>query len=133
MSHQNHSFDRLVEHLGVVRDPARNPLFDALFAYQDIEFYEFSKAGLEISLELLNPGTTRFDLNLQAYRRPDRLVLELEYASDLFAPASADYLLDQFLVALSELVDAPGTPVFPPTGNPAAVSAADFAFQEDLA
>jgi hypothetical protein len=103
-------------------------VFDALFAYQDLDCYELATADLTISLELLNPGTTRFDLNLQAYRRPDRLVLDLEYATDLFDLASADYLLDECLVALDELVDDPGTPVFSPSGTAAAVFAADFAF-----
>ncbi|HEY0451887.1 condensation domain-containing protein, partial [Actinophytocola sp.] len=128
LTHQGFPFERLVDRLGVPRDPARNPVFDALFAYQDLGFHELTKAGLAISVELLNPGTTRFDLNLQAYRRPDRLVLDLEYATELFDPASADYLLDQCLQALDELVEAPGTPVFSPAGTPVSVSAADFAF-----
>ncbi|MGH3860634.1 condensation domain-containing protein [Actinokineospora sp.] len=128
LTHQDYPFERLVERLGVPRDPARNPLFDALFAYQDIEFYEFAKAGLTLSLELLNPGTTRFDLNLQAYRRPDRLELDLEHAADLFDHASADYLLDQCASALDELTTAPDTPVFAPVSGATAVSAADFSF-----
>jgi amino acid adenylation domain-containing protein len=128
LTHQGFPFERLVDRLAVPRDRARNPVFDALFAYQDLDCYELTRAGLAISLELLNAGTTRFDLNLQVYRRPDRLVLDLEYARELFDPASADYLLDQCLLALGELVDDPGTPVFPATATPVSVSAADFAF-----
>jgi amino acid adenylation domain-containing protein len=128
LTHQGFPFERLVDRLAVPRDPARNPVFDALFAYQDLGCFELTMADLAISVELLNAGTTRFDLNLQVYRRPDRLVLDLEYASDLFDPASADYLLDQCLLTLDELVEDPGTPVFAPAGAPVSVSAADFAF-----
>jgi amino acid adenylation domain-containing protein len=126
LAHQDYPFDRLAENLP--RDPARNPLFDALFALQNIEFYEFSKADLALTVELENPATTRFDLNLQAYLRPDRLVLDLEYATDLFEPASADHLLDQFLVALNELVDDPRTRVFAPDHAAASLPLPDFAF-----
>ncbi|MEU5839557.1 amino acid adenylation domain-containing protein [Streptomyces diacarni] len=101
--HQAQPFDLLAGRLDAGRDPARNPLFDAFFALQNIDFYEFRKAGLELSLEMLNPGTTRFDLNLQAYLRPDRLVLNLEYAAELFDASSAQYLLDQYLQSLAEI------------------------------
>jgi amino acid adenylation domain-containing protein len=128
LTHQGFPFERLVDLLDVPRDPARNPVFDALFAYQDLGCHELTKAGLAISMELLNPGTTRFDLNLQVHRRSDRLVLDLEYARELFDPASADYLLDQCLLALDDLVDDPDTPVFTTVSTPVSVSAADFAF-----
>lgn len=112
LSYPDFPVERLAKRMGIPRDPARNPIFDAVFAYQDLEFYEFARGGLEISVELCNPGTTRYDLNLQAYRRPDRLVLDLEYAADLFTDDSAESLLDECLRALAELVDDPRTPVF---------------------
>jgi non-ribosomal peptide synthetase component F len=112
LSYSDYPVEKLAKRMGIPRDPARNVIFDAVFAYQDLEFYEFAKGGLEISVELCNPGTTRYDCNLQVYRRPDRLVFELEYATDLFAHDSAENLLDACLRALAELVGDPGTPVF---------------------
>ncbi|RSD07769.1 amino acid adenylation domain-containing protein [Amycolatopsis eburnea] len=122
LSYPDHPAEPLARRLGIARDPARNALFDAVFAYQDLEFYEFAKGGLEVSAELVNPGTTRYDLNLQAYRRPDRLVLDLEYATALFDRDSAEHLLDECLRALAELAADPRTPVFrtaPTTATPA--------------
>lgn len=112
LSYPDYPVERLAKRLGMPHDPARNAIFDAVFAYQDVEFYEFDRGGLAISVELRNPGTTRYDLNLQVYRRPDRLVLELEYASELFHRATAERLLDECVRALAELADDPGTPVF---------------------
>ncbi|SFR28059.1 amino acid adenylation domain-containing protein [Lentzea waywayandensis] len=112
LTHQDCPFEHLVKRLGVVLDPARNPLFDAVFAYQDIDFYEFDKHGLRVSAELVNPGTTRFDLNLQLYRRPDRIVLELEYAAELFRRDTAENVVSEYLATLSELIENPATPVF---------------------
>lgn len=112
LTHQDYPFEHLVKRLGVVLDPARNPLFDAVFAYQDIDFYEFAEHGLAVSAELVNPGTTRFDLNLQLYRRPDRIVLELEYAAELFRRDTAENVVSEFLATLSEIVDNPAATVF---------------------
>ncbi|WP_370963826.1 amino acid adenylation domain-containing protein [Amycolatopsis sp. cg9] len=112
LSYPDYPAELLAKRLGLARDPARNALFDAVFAYQDLEFYEFADGGVEVSAELLNPGTTRYDLNLQAYRRPDRLVLDLEYATGLFDRDSAEHLLDECLRALAELAADPRTPVF---------------------
>lgn len=128
MTHQHFPFERLVDRLGVPREPGCNPVFDALFAYQDLGCHELTAGGLAFDVELCNPGTTRFDLNLQAYRRPDALVLDLEHAADLFDLASAAYVLDQCLVALDELLADPGTPVFAPATGETSVSVADFSF-----
>jgi amino acid adenylation domain-containing protein len=124
--HQGQPFDRITQQLGLDRDPSRNPLFDAFFALQNIDLYEFGSAGLAASLELINPGTTRFDLNLQAYLRPDRLVLELEYASELFDPESAGYFLDQYVSALADIAADPRQPVRLRLTGAAAVPCPDF-------
>jgi non-ribosomal peptide synthetase component F/acyl carrier protein len=128
LTHQDFPFERLVDALGVPRDPARNPLFDTLFAYQDLGFHEFATADLAASVALVNPGTTRFDLNLQVHRRPGRLVLDLEHATDLYDTTSADYLLGECVTALTELAGGGDAPVFTPARVAVSVSAADFTF-----
>lgn len=109
LRHQAYPFERLA----VPCDPARNPLFDAFFALQNIDFHALSKGGLDFRAEVLNVGTTRFDLNLQAYPRPGELVLDLEYACELFEASSAEYLLAQYLEALADLETRPDAPVCP--------------------
>lgn len=126
--HQWLPFDQLVERLGVPRDRSRNPLFDAFFALQNIEFYEFRKQQLAISVEILNVGTTRFDLNLQAYLRPDRLVLDLEYASDLIDASSARFLLDQYVQTVTEIETGLRRAVRSRTAGKAAAYVPDFEF-----
>jgi len=113
LTYQDYPFEQLVQRLDLAAEPGRNPLFDAFFAWQNIDFYEFSRGGLDVRVDLVNPGTTRFDLNLQAYQRPDWLVLDLEYATELFNRASADYVLDQYVVVLTELLANPEIPVHP--------------------
>ncbi|GHH24944.1 non-ribosomal peptide synthetase [Streptomyces rubradiris] len=111
LTHQGPPFPRLARRLGAVPEPGRNPLFDVLFALQDIDFHRVRRAGLTARTELVNPGTTRFDLNLQAYLRPDELRLDLEYATDLYDSASVRCLLDAYLEAVAELLADPTAPV----------------------
>ncbi|MFB0619266.1 amino acid adenylation domain-containing protein [Streptomyces sp. AGS-58] len=130
LTHQAYPFERLVEKVVSQRDLSRNALFDAFFALQNIDFYAFRKHGRRVTVSLLHPGTSRFDLNLQAYQRPDGLCLELEYSTALFTRQSAQSLLEQVVAALDEVLHFPGLPVFPPTPTtaPPAAPAADFAF-----
>ncbi|BCK70611.1 hypothetical protein Srufu_045640 [Streptomyces libani subsp. rufus] len=127
--HQSQPFDRLADLLGTRRDPVRNPVFDAFFALQNIDFHTFRQGELGISLELLNPGTTRFDLNLQVHPTQDHLVLHLEYAADLFDASSADYVLDQYVLALADIeTDAARSPVRARLAGEALVRCPDFDF-----
>ncbi|MFI6932804.1 amino acid adenylation domain-containing protein [Streptomyces sp. NPDC050287] len=111
LSHQGPPFPRLARRLGHEPERGRNPLFDVLFALQDIDFHVLHAADLTARTELLNPGTTRFDLNLQAYLRPDELRLDLEYATDLYDSSSAGLLLDEYLTTLDDLLTDPTAPV----------------------
>ncbi|HEY6796166.1 MAG TPA: condensation domain-containing protein, partial [Kineosporiaceae bacterium] len=111
LAHQHLPFEQVVHQLGVRPDPGRTPLFEAFIALQTIDFYAFHRDGLDVSVEVLNPGTTRFDLNLQIYRRPERLVLDLEYATELFERSSAEHILDLYLATAAELLDDPSQPV----------------------
>ncbi|MEV5942261.1 amino acid adenylation domain-containing protein [Streptomyces sp. NPDC051994] len=126
LTHQGPPFPQLAQRLGVLPEPGRNPLFDVLFALQDIDFHVVRRAGLTARTELVNPGTTRFDLNLQAYLRPDALRLDLEYATDLYDSASAQWLLDAYLEAVTELLDDPAAPVIRASRTTPAADIPDF-------
>ncbi|MDV9176845.1 condensation domain-containing protein, partial [Streptomyces sp. W16] len=128
LAHQSYPFERLVDRLELPRDLARNPLFDAYFALQNIDFHAFHRGGLDIAVDVLNPGTTRFDLNLQAYQRPSGLVLDLEYASDLYERSTAEHLLRVFLGLLEGLAENPHRPVLPPRSVALVPDTPDFDF-----
>ncbi|WP_158515672.1 non-ribosomal peptide synthetase [Kitasatospora sp. MBT63] len=131
LTHQSHPFEQLARQVVTVRDHSRNPLFDAFFALQDLGVHHLRRHGLRAAVALPHPGTSRFDLNLQAYRRPEGTVLEFEYGTELFTAQSAGFLLARTVAALDEiLADATG-PVLPtaPAVEPtAAPAAATFSF-----
>ncbi|GAB1646564.1 amino acid adenylation domain-containing protein [Krasilnikovia sp. MM14-A1259] len=129
LTHQDFPFERLVRRLGVAAQPGRHPVFEALFAWQNIDFAELGTGELTAAVRIDPAPASRFDLNLQAYQHPDRLVLELQFAAELFDHASAAYLLDQYVDSLTELTTEPATAVFTRDVAPvAAVELADFDF-----
>src|SRR5690606_35015119 len=46
---QDFQFEELLDNLALTRDMSRNPLFDIMFVYQNIEAQEFSIPGITIS------------------------------------------------------------------------------------
>ncbi|WP_438483832.1 amino acid adenylation domain-containing protein [Streptomyces sp. S186] len=130
LEHQAYPFDRIVGQLGLPRDTARLPLLDAFFAWQNIDFHTFTRDGLRMDVILLHPDSCRFDLNLQAYQRPDGTVLELEYSTALFTASSAEYLLHRVAELIDDLDAAPHTPLFDSSASTSAVTPAyaDFSF-----
>ncbi|WP_370418107.1 amino acid adenylation domain-containing protein [Streptomyces sp. QH1-20] len=130
LQHQSYPFERVVERLGLPRDPSRLPLLDAFFALQNIDFHTFDRDGLRVDVNLLHAGSCRFDLNLQAYQRPDGMLLELEYSTALFAASSAEYLLNRVVELVDDLDASPHTLLFGPSASQDAVTPAyaDFSF-----
>jgi amino acid adenylation domain-containing protein len=130
LEHQTVPLDRIVAGLGLPRDPSRLPLIDAFFALQNIDFHTFTRDGVTVDVHLLHPGSCRFDLNLQAYRRPGGTLLELEYSTALFTASSAQYLLHRVAELIDDLDVSPRTPLSGHVASPTPVTSthADFTF-----
>jgi amino acid adenylation domain-containing protein len=102
-SHQDLPFERLVEELQPERDLSRSPLFQALLAFDPARGGELVP-GLRCELPWIDNGTAKFDLSLYLQERPEGLTGILEYATDLFDPATAARLGRSFLRLLEGLL-----------------------------
>ncbi|MET8229839.1 amino acid adenylation domain-containing protein [Micromonospora sp. NPDC005298] len=129
IAHQGYPFDVLVDRLGIHRDPARTPIFDAFFALQNLDFYEFEVGGLRASVDLLPTGCSRFDLNLQVHQRPDELVVDLEYATALFTAATANRLVERYVAVLDEVTGPDDVAVRPAEAVPVPPDLPTFDFE----
>lgn len=99
LAHQDFPFPLLVEKLQPRRDPARSPLFQALFALQgeiagaSLALFALGESGavfetkaLRLESVSLGEDASQFDISLQACEAQDELVLCFQYNADLFAP-----------------------------------------------
>lgn len=82
--HQDYPFEELVEKLGVDRDLSRNPLFDTMFALQNIEQKEQQLAGLQLASYPSEQTTAKFDLSLFAVEDGEQISCALQYGTRLY-------------------------------------------------
>ncbi|MCW2569937.1 MAG: peptide synthetase, partial [Mycobacterium sp.] len=109
---QDAPFERLVEVLNPDRSTAHHPLFQVMFAWQNIAREDFGLAGLRVELEQAPTGTAKFDLFFNLADIPGLGVVgNLEYATDLFDRATAEGIAARFVRAVRQLVADPGRPI----------------------
>jgi amino acid adenylation domain-containing protein len=106
-AHQDLPFERVVEALHPERTLSHNPLFQVAFALQNVAMEPVDLAGLSLRLEPVDSGTSKFDLFLEMEERGGRLRGSLEYATDLWEPASVDRMIGLFLQLLEAVAAHP--------------------------
>jgi len=104
LTHQDLSFDKLIEELRPARTPGYLPLVQVMFTLQAAVNHDAHLPGLGVAPIDIDPGTARFDLTLVAEQKTDRLDLVLEYSTDLFEAATARRMLGQFQTLLEGIV-----------------------------
>ncbi|HVR95163.1 MAG TPA: amino acid adenylation domain-containing protein, partial [Thermoanaerobaculia bacterium] len=113
-AHQDLPFERLVEELAPERDLARTPLFQVVFALQNVPVTgrAFDLAGLELRDVPVSPGTAKFDLSLSLSEVGDELLGAVEYSADLFDAPTVVRLAERFQVLLEGAAGDPERPVW---------------------
>ncbi len=105
-------FDRLVERLAPERGLDHTPLFQAMFVLHQAPRPAPAWPGLAVSARPVANGAAEFDLNLALEPRADgALAGYLEYASDLFDPATVERWVGHLLVLAEAAVQRPDAPV----------------------
>jgi amino acid adenylation domain-containing protein len=98
--HADMPFEKLVEALRPVRDPARNPLFQVMFALRNMPAGELALEGADARALPLDSGLSQFDLTLELSERDGALEGVFEYASALFEPATIERMAGHYATLL---------------------------------
>ncbi|HEU4769116.1 MAG TPA: amino acid adenylation domain-containing protein, partial [Pyrinomonadaceae bacterium] len=107
--HQEIPFERLVEALQPERDLSITPLFQVMFAMQNIQQLDFHLPGLTLSPVNLERTAAVFDLNLDITEGKSGLFAALEYNTELFFPGTAARILAHLEILLQAIVANPDT------------------------
>jgi amino acid adenylation domain-containing protein len=88
LENQDVPFEKVVEIAGGSGDQSRNPLFDTMFALQNVGVPEMEVPGLKLEAYPVDSGTSKFDLSMRVEERDDELLAFLEYRTRLFKEES---------------------------------------------
>ncbi|MCP5104256.1 MAG: hypothetical protein GY950_12790, partial [bacterium] len=106
---QEFPFEELVERLPVSRDAGRNPLFDVMFALQNMDREAADNPGLEITpYDEYEYGISKFDLTLFAQRSEETLCFHLQYSTALFKEETVKRFARYFKGIVSRIIESPG-------------------------
>ncbi|NIM15388.1 MAG: amino acid adenylation domain-containing protein, partial [Candidatus Aminicenantes bacterium] len=106
---QGFPFEELVEKVVVERDTSRNPLFDVMFALQNVETSEIRIPGLKITPYPYENSTALFDITLNAYETGGNknLVFNLTYSTRLFKETTVRRFVSYFMQILAQIKENP--------------------------
>ncbi|MEH2206146.1 MAG: amino acid adenylation domain-containing protein [Nostoc sp.] len=102
--HQDLPFEKLVEELQPNRDLSYNPLFQVMFALQNMPKPNLSLSDVSITYEEGYNGTSKFDLTLFMEDSQQGLVATCEYNTDLFNADTVTRMLEHFQTLLESVV-----------------------------
>lgn len=105
--YQDLPFDQVVQAVQPARDRSRSPLFQVMFAVQNMPFTNLELPGVQAERMLLDTGTAKFDLQLQLYPRADELRGRITYNTDLFERETMMRLAGHYRILLEAIVADP--------------------------
>jgi len=103
--HQDYPYEDLIDDLKLSRDPGRNPLFDVLFAFQNMNRETAFMDKLNVSLVGQRQVRSKFDMSLITAEDEGCLYFQIEYSTDIFREATIKRFGGYFLNILRAIGD----------------------------
>ncbi|HEY4640151.1 MAG TPA: amino acid adenylation domain-containing protein [Thermoanaerobaculia bacterium] len=108
-AHQDLPFEKLVEELRPERDMSHTPLFQTMFALQNVNMGTLTFGDVSLSPVPLQRDTAKFDLSVSAVQTEEGLIGEIEYNSGLFDRSTIERMFGHWQILLEAIVRAPET------------------------
>jgi amino acid adenylation domain-containing protein len=110
---QEFQFEELVEKVITNRDFSRNPLFDVIFGFHNMQVLETEVPGLKVkpTYQYQNK-TSRIDLMLNGMELKGRLDFVFEYCTELFKGETIEKYTNYFKRIVSTILENPGKKLF---------------------
>ncbi len=102
LKNQAYSFDELVMDLSIDREATRNPLFDTMFSYEDVN-YKNVVNDYGIREIKLNNEESKFDFSMSCVKSQETIDFELEYATELFDEKKMESFLRHYIIVLEKI------------------------------
>ena len=111
-AHQDLPFEKLIDLLNIKRDVSRTPLFQTMFALQNIPKTKIEMPGLTLSQIAPDNPTSKFELTLEMAESHEGVLSGVfEYNTDLFDSSTIDRFIRHFTRLLEEVTTNPDRPL----------------------
>jgi amino acid adenylation domain-containing protein len=107
--HQEAPFEKVVEAVNPVRSPSHSPLFQTMFALQNMGRHAIAFEGLQAQRIALGAASAKFDLSVILEKQEDRIVGCVEYATELFDAETIEEMMASYRTLLAAALAAPAT------------------------
>ncbi|HZT34539.1 MAG TPA: condensation domain-containing protein, partial [Nitrososphaera sp.] len=104
-AHQDVPFEKVVARIQPQRDLSCHPIFQVVFALQNVPQWEAGIPGVTLTLDEGHSGTSKFDLSVEVFETPSGLRGKCEYATDLFEPSTIEQMMGHFTRLLEGIVE----------------------------
>ena len=106
-AHQDLPFEQVVEALQPERSLGYNPLFQVMFVLENFSLDTLELPDISLTPEMLERGTSQFDLSLSIWQTQQGLIGSWEYNSDLFEADTIARMTGHFQTMLSAIAAEP--------------------------
>ncbi len=110
-SHQDLSFERLVEELQPERAMSYNPIFQVMFTFQNQPLSMPDFPAVAASWNQFHTATCKFDLWLGMEEQDGGLMGHFEYNTDIFDRTTIERLHQSFEVLMKSLIESPDSAI----------------------
>lgn len=107
MDNQLYPFEELIETLDPERKGARNPLFDTLFVFQNMEMEPLQIRGLQVKPVDVNNTAAKFDLSVEIQESGEEWVVTFNYSTDLFIKSTIERMARHYCNILTMILQSP--------------------------
>jgi amino acid adenylation domain-containing protein len=110
-SHQEVSFEKVIQELQPARDLARSPLFQVMLVLHNAPLQDLQLLDLQCDTAEVELGTAKFDLTLEISECKYGLWCLFEYSTDLFDAATIARMAVHFITLLDAIIADPDQPI----------------------
>ena len=107
-AHQDLPFEKLLASMQLKRDPSRTPLFQVMFAFQNVQKRALDLPALSLSPVKVESRVAKFDLTLFMEEEAGGLCGEWEYNIDLFDDYTIRRMIEHWQNLLQDIAAHPG-------------------------
>ena len=105
MENSNYKFEQLINDLDIKKDQSRNPLFDFMFVWNELNLDSFNLEDVKEKTVGMKEEISKVDLTMNILKNNNKINLSIEYSENLFKEATIKFMIKHYLNILDQLIE----------------------------